>query len=51
MAQKARQQAMNAPGPAVPNVEVPTPPNSGSGGGGHVPYQARQDVPASAVMF
>lgn len=50
MAQKARQQALNAPSPAVPNVEVPAAPNGGSNGG-HVQYQARQDVPASAVMF
>lgn len=46
MAQKARQQAMNAPYPEVPNFEVQTPPTED-----HVPYQARQDVPASAVMF
>lgn len=46
MAQKARQQAMNAASPAVPNFEVQTPP-----AGDHIPYQARQDVPASAVMF
>ena len=46
MAQKARQQAMHAPAPDVPNLETQTPPT-----GDHVPYQARQDVPASAVMF
>jgi len=46
MAQKARQQALNAASPAVSSPEVQTPPS-----GDHVPYQARQDVPASAVMF
>ena len=45
MAQKARQQALNAPSPAVPNFEVQSP------GLGHVPYQVQRDVPASAVMF
>ena len=46
MAQKARQQAWNAPSPAVPNFEVQSPTAVE-----HVPYQAKQDVPASAVMF
>ena len=45
MAQKARQQALNAPSPAVPNFEVQSPSTD------HIPYQAQQDVPASAVMF
>lgn len=45
MAQKARAQALNAPSPAVPNVELQSPVAD------HVPYQAQKDVPASAVMF
>ena len=45
MAQKARQQAYNAPSPAVPHFEVQSP------GSDHVPYQAQQNVPAAAVMF
>jgi len=46
MAQKARQQATNPPCPEVPSFEMPTRSTED-----HVPYQARQDVPASAVMF
>jgi len=46
MAQKARQQAYNAPSPAVPNFEVQSP-----NGMDHLPYQAQRNVPASAVMF
>lgn len=45
-AKAARQAAMQAPGPAVPNFEVQSP-----GLEQHFPYQAQKDVPASAVMF
>ena len=45
-AKAARQAAMQAPSPAVPNFEVESP-----GLEKHFPYQARKDVPASAVMF
>ena len=45
-AKAARQAAMQAPSPAVPNFEV-----QGPGMDQHFPYQAQKDVPASAVMF
>ena len=45
-AKAARQAAMQAPSPAVPNVELQSP-----GLDQHFPYQAQKDVPASAVMF
>lgn len=45
-AKAARQAALQAPSPAVPNFEVQSP-----GMDQHLPYQAQQDVPASAVMF
>ena len=45
-AKAARQAALQAPSPAVPNFEVQSP-----GMDQHFPYQAQKDVPASAVMF
>lgn len=45
-AKAARQAALQAPTPAVPNFEVQSP-----GMEQHFPYQAQKDVPASAVMF
>ncbi|KAF6221943.1 hypothetical protein HO133_001911 [Letharia lupina] len=45
-AKAARQAALQAPSPAVPNFEVQSP-----GLEQHFPYQAQKDVPASAVMF
>lgn len=45
-AKAARQAALQAPSPAVPNFEVQS-----SGMDQHFPYQAQKDVPASAVMF
>lgn len=45
-AKAARQAALQAPSPAVPNFEVQSP-----GMDQHLPYQAKKDVPASAVMF
>ena len=45
-AKAARQAALQAPSPAVPNFEVQSP-----GMDQHYPYQAQKDVPASAVMF
>ena len=45
-AKAARQAALQAPSPAVPNFEVESP-----GLEKHFAYQARKDVPASAVMF
>ena len=45
-AKAARQAALQAPSPAVPNFEVQSP-----GMDQHLPYQAQKDVPASAVMF
>ncbi len=45
-AKAARQAALHAPSPAVPNFEV-----EHTGMEQHFPYQAQKDVPASAVMF
>lgn len=45
-AKAARQAALQAPSPAMPNFEV-----QGPGMEQHFPYQAQKDVPASAVMF
>ena len=45
-AKAARQAALQAPSPAVPNFEVQSP-----GMDQHFAYQAQKDVPASAVMF
>ena len=45
-AKVARQAALQAPSPAVPNFEVQSP-----GMEQHFPYRAQNDVPASAVMF
>lgn len=44
---RARQQAMQSPGPAMPPSQYA----QVSPVADHVPYQAQQDVPASAVMF